>query len=93
MICPLFNLSRKVSFVVFQSISQITNTEEISFFLDIDESEKEEKSELDESEKMQQKLYTTFTFSYPESTKQYTHILVNYKVLHQEYTTPPPEIG
>ena len=86
-------LSLKGSFAVYQNISELTGTEKISFFLDIDESEKEDKKELEESEKIQQKLNTAITFSAFKNSKHHSNIVLNYKVLHLEYTTPPPEIG
>jgi len=89
----LMMLSLKGSFAVYQNISELTSTEKISFFLDIDESEKEDKKELDESEKIQQKMNTSCTFSSLGNDKHHSNIVLNYKVLHLEYTTPPPEIG
>ena len=86
-------LSLKGSFAVYQNISELTGTEKISFFLDIDESEKEDKKELEESEKIQQKLNTAITFSALKKSKHNSNIVLNYKVLHLEYTAQPPEIG
>jgi hypothetical protein len=89
----LMMLSLKGSFAVYQNISELTSTEKISFFLDIDESEKEDKKELEESEKIQQKLNTAITFSALKKSKHNSNIVLNYKVLHLEYTAQPPETG
>ena len=87
-------LSLKGSFAIYQNvISHLSSNDEISFLLELDESEKEEKKELDESEKIQQKNNSTYTFSNFQTQTLNYHILLNYKVWHLEYTTPPPELG
>lgn len=89
----LMVITLKVSFAVYQNVYNFSNSEEIAFFLEIDDSEKQENIEFDESEKIHQKINTSISFTFSKKEKQYAHILFDYKTKHKEYTTPPPEIG
>jgi hypothetical protein len=85
----LMMLSLKIGYVVYQNVSQLTYTEEISCILDIDESEEEEKNEFDESVKINQK---TITFSFLKKQKYHDIMVLKYKALPQEFTAQPPEL-
>jgi uncharacterized protein YpmS len=89
----LMMLSLKIAHVVYQNISQLSSTEEISYILDIDESEEEEKNEFDESVKINQRTITFSTFSFLKKPKYHSITLLKRKVLPKEFTTQPPRLG
>lgn len=89
----LMILSLKVSYAIYQNISVVSNSIETAYVLDLDESEKEEKQETDESKKIHQNVKTHGVNSLVNKSNFNSIVALNYKVLHLEFTTPPPEIG
>jgi len=89
----LMSITLKVSHVVYQNVSLITDSTHISYVLELEESENEEKKELDESEKIQEKVNSFSVTTFNSSSLQTTFFKLNYKIFHLEFTTPPPKIG
>ena len=85
-------LSLKVSYVLHQTISKLCYADEISYVLDFEESEKEEKKELDEEKKINQKNTLSCFFNHKKSTKKTANISFKYKDIYEEFVTPPPEV-
>ena len=86
-------LSLKVSYAIYQNISVISNSIETAYVLDLEESEKEENQEIDESKKIHQKVKIDPINTIVNNSKFNAKVALNYKILHLEFTTPPPEIG
>ena len=72
----LMMFSLKLSFVVYQNISQLSSVEKISCLLEVDESEEEEKNGLADFEKIQIKIDSFFTFSFLKKQKHHYVILL-----------------
>ena len=88
----LMILSLKVTYAVYQNISLVSESIEVAFVLDIDESEKEESYETDETKKIHEKVKLVSLNSLIDKSKFNSKVKLNYKILHLEFTTPPPEI-
>ncbi len=85
-------LSLKAGYAIYQNISVVSSSIETAYVLDLDESEKEENQEIDESKKIHQKVKTMAINSVANKLKFNSKVVLNYKLLHLEFTTPPPEI-
>ena len=86
-------LALKVSYAIYQNISVVSSSIETAYVLDLEESEKEEKQEIDESKKIHQNVKTDGINSLVNKSNFNSKVILNYKILHLEFTTPPPEIG
>ncbi len=83
-------LSLKISSFVYENLSSLSNTEEISHIVDFDENE--EKKEFDEKEKIHQPIAPS-KFNLIENFNNKPHsISSSLRNLFFEYTTPPPEL-
>ena len=90
----LLLLAFKASYFVVENYQVITSTE-ISFFLDLNdfENENEEKQELDENKKINEPIVKNSFTEDLYIKRNHLDLHKNYRNLHFEFTTPPPELS
>jgi hypothetical protein len=83
-------LSLKISSFVYENISSLHTSDEITHVLDFDENE--EKKELDENEKMHQPILASSLQRLDQENKRPSSNSLVFGSLYFKYTTPPPEL-
>jgi hypothetical protein len=77
---------------VYENISSIHTSDEITSVLDFDENENEEKKELDENEKMHQPILASSLQRLDQENKRPSSNSLVFGSLYFKYNTPPPEL-
>ena len=88
-------LALKAGYFVCESVSILHQIENNSSIIDLDDfdNENEEKTELDEKEKINQSTEETPVFKNDFNRKRYSLDVRNYKIQFLEFSTPPPELS
>ena len=86
-------LSLKISSFVYENLSYLSHSDTISYTIDFDENENEEKKELDENEKIHQLINVSNVKLVQNTTHNPFSGFSGLRNLYFEYTTPPPELA